>query len=253
MFNPLDKPLLLLAVSLPVFWISSQVGAWLHRENRFLDRQDHDDFRFVLGGTLTMLALIIGFVFAMAVSRYDLRYGYEEQEANAIGTEYLRASFLPAIDRANIRELLARYLDERILNYTARDERQLSQITTQTAGLQTEMWSAVSASAGAQPNVMNALAVSGMNDVLNSQGYTEAAWSNRIPIAAWALLIVVAIFCNFLIGSGASESSGFLFFILPIVLSISLFLIADIDSPRHGIIHVHPKDLLALARSLRSQ
>ena len=53
--------------------------------------------------TLTLLALIIGFRFSMAVSRYDLRKTYEEAEANAIGTEFVRAGLLPATDAAAVR------------------------------------------------------------------------------------------------------------------------------------------------------
>jgi hypothetical protein len=94
----------------------------------------------------------------------------------------------------------------------------------------------------------------GMNDVLNSQGYTQAAWWNRIPIAAWMLLMAISIFCNLLIGYDAPPGRNALYFlILPIALSISLFLIADIDSPRHGIIRVQPQNLESLAESLHSQ
>jgi hypothetical protein len=97
-----------------------------------------------------------------------------------------------------------------------------------------------------------ALAVSGMNDVLNSQGYAQAAWWNRVPIAAWSLLITISIFCNLLIGYGAHGRSALLFLILPIALSIAFFLIADIDSPRGGIIRVLPQNLHSLAGSLHS-
>ena len=68
----------------------------------------------MLTATLTLLALIIGFTFSMAVSRYDLRKNYEEAEANAIGTELLRADLLPADDAANTRRLLRGYLDPHV-------------------------------------------------------------------------------------------------------------------------------------------
>jgi len=121
----------------------------------------------------------------------------------------------------------------------------------QTARLQAEMWAAVTTPAMAQPTPLSALVVAGMNDVLNSQGYTQAAWWNRIPIAAWALLVTISIFCNVLVGYVAHERSPLLFLILPIALSISLSLIADIDSPIGGLIRVRPDNLYALAESLR--
>jgi hypothetical protein len=252
MFNPLDYPVLVLVVSLSTFWLSTSIGRWLSKKTRNLSEDGHDDFQLVLGGTLTLLGLIIGFTFSMAVSRYDQRKNYEEQEANAIGTEYVRAGLLSAADAVKVRTMLSDYLDQRILNYTSRDSQQLQQIDLQTARLQTEMWSVVARAATLQPTPIMALAVSGMNDVLNSQGYSQAAWWNRVPIAAWSLLIVISIFCNLLIGYGAHGRSALLFLILPIALSIALFLIADIDSPRGGIIRVSPQNLHSLAGSLHS-
>ena len=114
------------------------------------------------------------------------------------------------------------------------------------------MWSAVQDPALAQPSPVIALTVAGMNDVLNSQGYTQAAWWNRIPTAAWDLMMAIAISCNLLIGYGArtgGAKSGLLF-ILPLVVSISFLLIADIDSPRGGFIHIVPQNLVAYRRSL---
>jgi hypothetical protein len=100
---------------------------------------------------------------------------------------------------------------------------------------------------------LSTLAVAGMNDVLNSQGYTQAAWWNRIPIAAWGLMAVIGIFSNVLIGYGArrAEAHALLLLVLPLVVSIAFFLIADIDSPRGGVIRVHPQNLVSLAGSLR--
>jgi hypothetical protein len=90
-----------------------------------------------------------------------------------------------------------------------------------------------------------------MNDVLNSQGYTQAAWLNRIPFAARVLLAAIAIVCNLLLGYGARRTST-LFMVLPLVVSASFFLIADIDSPRVGLILVRPQNLASLSQSLHA-
>ena len=165
----------------------------------------------------------------------------------------MSSDLLPEADASRVRALLSSYLDQRILGYKARLDKQIRQINAETARLQTQLWAAVTKPAAAQPTPLNALVVNGMNDVLNSQGYTQAAWWNRIPIAAWLLLIAISIFCNVLIGYGAHGRSAFLFLILPIALSVSLFLIADIDSPRGGIIRVRPQNLESLAESLHPQ
>jgi hypothetical protein len=253
MFNLLDYPLFVLAASLTIFWISAWTGAWFATSRGKATQANHDDFAFVLGGTLTLLGLIIGFTFSMAVNRYDQRKNYEAEEANAIGTEYTRASLLPTDDAMKLEALLKSYLGQRILCYRTHSPRQLQQIDAQTARLQTAMWSSVVTSVGARPTPVTALALSGMNDVLNSQGYAQAAHRNRIPTAAWILLASIAVFCNLLIGFGAQRRCTFVLLILPIALSISLFLISDIDSPRRGVIHVEPQNLESLAASLQSR
>ena len=133
-------------------WISGRIGAAFKNSQRDRKNDGNDDFDILLGATLTLLALIIGFTFSMAVSRYDQRKNDEEEEANAIGTEYGRASLLPATDVANVRDLLRTYLDQRILHYITRNEQQLGRINAQTERLQSDLWSAVAAPAAAQPS-----------------------------------------------------------------------------------------------------
>jgi hypothetical protein len=98
---------------------------------------------------------------------------------------------------------------------------------------------------------VRALVVAGMNDVLNSEGYTQAAWWNRIPTAAWLLMFVMALFCNGLVGFGARQLKPRLFMVLPLVVAVSFFLIADIDSPRGGVIRVVPQNLVRLQAGLK--
>jgi len=78
------------------------------------------------------------------------------------------------------------------------------------------------------------LIVEGMNDILNSQAYTQAAWWDRIPIEAWGLMGLIAISCNLLIGYNERRTRIVLLFVLPVIVSISFLLIADIDSPKSG-------------------
>jgi hypothetical protein len=69
-------------------WLSAQMGNFYRVKKGPLQDQDRSDFGTVVAATLTLLGLIIGFTFSMAISRYDQRKNYEEVEANAIGTEY---------------------------------------------------------------------------------------------------------------------------------------------------------------------
>ncbi|HEX4771316.1 MAG TPA: hypothetical protein VH351_10815 [Bryobacteraceae bacterium] len=243
----LRGPFPLSLISFLVLWLC----VWMGTKFRTGTIHEQGDFSIVLGATLTLLGLIIGFTFSMAVSRYDQRKNYEEQEANAIGTEYVRADVLPGASAEKVRSLLNTYLHERILFYTTRDARELASVNDRTARLQAQLWSAVQVPAVAQPSPVVALALSGMNDVLNSQGYTQAAWWNRIPVEGWALMGLIAACANALLGYGARQSlpKGTLL-VLPFMISIAFFLIADIDTPRRGIIHVSPQNLVSLSNSL---
>jgi hypothetical protein len=253
MTHLVDSPLLVFALALAVLWLSAQIGVFVRARFRTLDENQWKDFGVVLAATLTLLGLILGFGFSMAVNRYDQRKNYEAEEANAIGTEYLRAGLLPAAEAARVRDVLKSYLDQRVLFYESHDAHQLGKLATDTSQLQAELWSVVQVAAAEQPTPTVALAVAGMNDVLNSQGYTEAAWRNRLPIAAWCLVVTIAIFCNLLVGYISHERTGFLLLVLPLAVSISFFLIAEIDSPRHGLIRVVPENLISLSQSLKGQ
>jgi hypothetical protein len=247
----IDFPIVILAVSFISLLLAALAGGLLRKRRRSLQKDELEDFGVVQAATLTLLGLLIGFTFSMAISRYDQRKIYEEAEANAIGTEYVRADVLPVADATRVRELLRKYVDQRVLFYTTRDPQALRQIDVSTAQLQKEMWSTVQSCAVAQPTALAALAVSGMNDVLNSQGYTQAAWWNRIPFEAWVLLTVIAIGCNLLIGYGTHRTS-MLLIVVPLSVSLSFFLIADIDSPRAGVIRVQPQNLISLSQSLQA-
>jgi hypothetical protein len=150
-----------------------------------------------------------------------------------------------------VRELLRQYLDLRIQHYDARNKDDLRRIDADAARVQGELWTAASASVKEQqPMSVVTLTVGGMNDVLNSQGYTEAAWRYRIPREAWVLLLVIAICCCVLRGFQAQLVAPKLAIVLPLMIAIAFFLIADIDSPRRGLVRVHPQNLQSLRDSL---
>ena len=248
----LDHPLGLFAASLVVLGLAAWLGAFRLDRIRGQVAATQGPFAVVQGASLTLLGLIIGFAFSMAVGRYDQRKNFEEEEANAIGTEYVRADFLPAADAAKVRALLLQYLEQRMLFYTDRDAVELERVGAATARLQAQLWDAVKAPAAAQPTPVTALVVSGMNDVLNTQGYTQAAWWNRIPTAAWMLMGLIAIFATLQVSVGVREvrAASVVLMILPVVVSVAFFLIADIDSPRGGTIRVQPHNLMSLQQSL---
>src|SRR5215472_19261024 len=150
MIRIIDHPSIVFLVSLFAQWGAAYVGD-VFRRWRPIGKNEREDFNTVLTATLTLLALIISFSFSMAVTRYDQRKNYEDAEANAIGTAYARADLLPAKGAKDVRELLKRYLDQRILFYLTRDEQQINHINSETRTLQADLWSTASQAASTQP------------------------------------------------------------------------------------------------------
>lgn len=249
MFGLPMRPLYIVVVALVLQSIAVFAGDWLRRRRREVEETERKDLATILPAALTLLTLLIGFSFSMAANRYDQRKTLEEAEANAIGTEYLRADLIPA-QTAQIRTLLRQYTEQRILFFEVTDRAQRQAVDEATARLQAALWDSVTPAALATPTPVTSLVVAGMNDVLNAQGYTQAMFWNRLPPGAWLLMILVAVFCSFLFGYSEYRSSRLRLWILPVIVALPLGLVADMDSPRYGLIHVVPQNLLAMQATL---
>jgi hypothetical protein len=252
MENLTHYPLLLAATIFVALWLASLAGSRLRGRDPKAADEHKEDLGVILAATLTLLALVIGFSVSMASSRYDQRKNVEEAEANAIGTEILRAGLLPPADAAKVRALLMAYLDQRILFYVNRDDEIREQIDQSTGRLQADLWAAVREPANSQPTAIASLVLTGMNDVINSQGYTQSAFWNRIPRAVWWLMSAIALSANALFGYRAQngKAAARIALVLPFIISVAFLIIADIDAPRHGLIQVHPQNLESLTKSL---
>ena len=253
----LDHPIIFLLVLLIVLGSATRLGVALRTRHGPLEEARRGDFDIVLGATLTLLSLIVGFTFSMAANRYDLRKNLEEAEANAIGTAYARADLLPGADAARVHELLREYTKLRvrfysITNYTFETDRLLGELNRTTSSVQTQLWAAVVGPVSANQTAPMALVAAAMNDALNSQGYAQAASWNRIPPGAWALLCTIGVVATIMIGFrfDAGSRQRMLMLVLPTLVAISMFLISDIDCPRGGVIRVLPQNLMALEATL---
>jgi len=145
------SPFLVFTIFVVVLYFAAWLGAFVFKQRRALEDDEREDFGTIWAATLTLLAVIIGFSFSIAIGRYEQRRDYEEGEANTIGSEYVRADLLPTADAVKVRELLKDYLAQRILSYTTDNPSQRQRIDSNTAFLQAELWSAVQVSHG-QPD-----------------------------------------------------------------------------------------------------
>jgi hypothetical protein len=249
----MNYPPIVFVTTFALMALSTWVGDKLRKRAGIAkDDPRHETAGLLASAILTLLFLLIGFSFSMAINRYDLRKTCEQTEAIAIGTMYSRADLLAPADAAKVQALLREYLDQLVLLYTARSTDHARAVRADVIRLQAELWATLRpALAPVPPPLLGAL-VQGLNDVVSAQRSTQAAWQNRIPVGAWALIIAISIGSCFLIGFRARRTDWLAFMVVPVAAATSFFLIAELDSPRGGIIRVTPGNLTSLVQSLEA-
>src|SRR5215471_3437050 len=153
----IDYPSIFFVFCFVTLYLSARAGWYFRQIGGPIEHEERADLTIVVTAALTLLGLIIGFTFSMAVTRYDQGKDYEATEANAIGTEYARAGLMPVAEATRIRKLLRKYVEQRISYYTTRNPKVLQEITANTASLQSELWSAAANSSLASPTPIAAL------------------------------------------------------------------------------------------------
>src|SRR4051812_16089613 len=145
----------------------------------------------MVGAMLGLLAFMLAFTFGMAASRFDTRKQLVLEEANAIGTTYLRTAMLPD-RRDEVRTLLRSYVDSRL--NAVRSGRVTEEILA-SEDLQGQLWTAATAIGLQHPDsIVVGLFVQSLNEVIDLHAKrVTAALRNRIPAAIWAALLIIAV------------------------------------------------------------
>lgn len=204
---------------------------------------------------LGLLGLLLGFTLAMALTRYEKRTELVLAEANAIGTTFLRASFLPAPHRAEVEELLRRYVDGRLEFYDAgADPARIRAAEAKSAAIQEALWEQVRAAAPvARPAELMALFVAALNDTIDADAKRLAAYENRVPATVWFLLMIIAALGSLCTGYAAGLARRRILLpmiLLPVVFTTVIAMVVDLDRPRRGLIVVSQKALVHLKESM---
>ena len=182
------------------------------------------------GAVLGLLALLLGFTFSMALNHYDLRRNLVVQEANSIGTTYLRASFLPGEARDVSRRLLRDYVGLRVRDAGALADQ--SSLHKQVAGIQAALWKQAEGAAGVAPTPITVSYIASLNEMIDLASTRLAAVRYRVPGALWLLLLIVALFGMWAAGFSAGVNGKRAIFLtvgLPVLITLVLLLISDIS------------------------
>jgi hypothetical protein len=204
---------------------------------------------------LGLLALLLGFAFSMAASRFDTRRQQILDEADAIGTTYLRAHLLPEPHRTTAASLLRRNVDARIDFYDAGvSEEKIQDASDRSEELHVRLWSlAVAVGEEDRRAVTTGLFIQSLNDVIDFHAKRVAALENRVPLGIFILIYVVTIGAMSLAGYTAGVGGRRLVFptlAAAFLIAGVILLIVDLHRPREGVIRVGQKSMLGLRQSL---
>lgn len=243
----------LLLVAFLLTLAAVEAGYWLGKWRLRRDHEHDATAGATVGITLGLLAFTLAFTFAMAADRFDARRSAVLEEANAIGTTYLRALMLPAPAATEVRRLLRQYVDTR-LEVTARPE-MLAEGTARSEELQNRLWQqAVGAAAVQADSVMTGLFITSLNELIDVHAKRLTAVRNRIPDVIWLFLFLTAVLGMASMGyhtglTGSRRTVAVIF--LTLAFSGAMTLIADLDRPREGLLQVSQQPMLDLQASMR--
>lgn len=222
-----------------------------------VDEPSRGQITTIEGAVLGLLGLLLGFTFAMTVSRYDLRKQLVLGEANAIGTTYLRAGFLPEPRAAEARDLLRRYVDVRIEFYRAgTDKARLEAALDRGKRLQTELWTRASAAARDDAHsIPTGLFIQALNETIDLDAKRVAALENHVPDTVWVLVLLVAALATLSLGYGSGLGGhriGLPMFVTPLLITAVITIVVDMDRPRRGLIQVSQDSMIRLRADLNA-
>jgi hypothetical protein len=207
----------------------------------------------MIAATLGLLGLILAFTFGLAASRFDARRQIVVEEANSIGTTYLRAGLLPDGSAGNFRKLLVMYVDERLEAVrTGNIDRGLRR----TDELHKSLWKEAEAVGQKHPNsIVVGLFIQSLNETIDVHSKRVlVGLQSRLPGILWGTLYLIALSTMAGVGyqEGLSQSRRSLaIIVLVVTFTAVLTLVADLDRPGEGLLRVSQQAMIDL-RNLMS-
>jgi len=239
-------------VGLAAIWVATEFGHWLGR--RIGDRGD-DNVPTLEGAMIGLLALIVGFTFAMALARFDARRTAVLAEANAISTTALRARLLPEPHRKEVAGLLQEYVKIRI-DLTQRPTTQAEWVAEidKSNAIQEKLWQQAMAMAASDTGMVpTGLFILALNETIDNQARRLAAQRSRVPnvaqLALFGIAMVASGFAGYATGLKARRSR-IPVYVMGFLVSCVIILILDIDRPGAGFIEASQQPMIDAAASI---
>lgn len=202
-----------------------------------------------------LTGLLMAFTFSGAASRYEQRRQLIVDEANTIGTAWLRLDLAPQAAQPGLRDLLRRYLDERLATYARwQDEDAVRTGLERTGAVQSELWTLATAACRERPDAVTAQLVPALNDMFDVATTRTMYREAHTPMVVFLVLALLAFASALLAGMAVAGSArswvhmiGF-----PLLLSVTIYVILDLEYPRVGLLRLDATDrvLVELRQSM---
>jgi hypothetical protein len=219
------------------------------------DQRD-DNVSTLEGAIIGLLALMVGFTFAMALTRFEARRDAVLAEANAIGTTALRARLLPEPHRKEVLELLRDYVKVRLdLTRSAPTPVDLAAAIERSNDLQEKLWQEAMAMAASDNGMVpTGLFIQTLNEMIDDQAKRLAALRNHVPnivqLALFGIAIIASGFAGYASGLNARRRSRLSVYVMGFLVSAVILLILDLDRPGAGFIEVSQQPMIDTAASI---
>ena len=216
------------------------------------------DIALILGAMLTLLALLLGFTYVMSEGRFETRRQLVVEEANAIGTTYLRAKALPEPRSSEIQELLRQYAALRVEIASTTDDtsEKLREADNRSKRLHSLIWLHAAALARENPNPITSIFLQTLNEMIDLHSKRLAAFRNRVPFSIYLVLFAVSIITLWLVGyyfGSRRQRVRILTTMLALLVASVMWLIMDLDQPVHGAIKASQQSLIELHQDLSQE
>ena len=234
-------------------------GYRLGRKRQILsDDPIKSQFTAIQGSLLGLISLLLGFSFSIALSHYDKRSEAMLQEANAIGTTYLRAHSLPDTVKNETLAVLERYVDVRVqtTNISVADQAARESLLREGGQLRAKLWGLAMKSVKDDDRITTTgLYVQTLNDLIDACGTRDEILNRHVPEAVIFLLLITFVLAGSVLGytsgvAGHRPTMAVIGFMVIVVVLVSM--IMDLDRPRRGFIQVSQKNMLELQEEVRN-
>ncbi|MGC8908919.1 MAG: hypothetical protein ACP5M0_15970 [Desulfomonilaceae bacterium] len=251
---------ILIAVALLGFMVlGGELGYRLGRRGRQThNEQTRTQIISIQAATLGLLALLLGFTFAMALSRFEYRKQMVVQESNAIGTAALRSQFLPSSSDDEVSKLFRRYVEIRLESVlrTGQGSSEREQLDREVLQIQGRLWRIANEAAEADPrSIPLGLFTHAMNEVIDIKTRRDIAVANHVPESLLLLLMGFSILGAVALGYGNGLAGRRIMSLTAaycVIVVLVIVLIIDLDHPQHGLAHTSQQSMIQLQELLNA-